>query len=129
MNNPQAQARQRALLILQVQAGQLSVTEAARQLGLSRKSYYQWQERALTALLAALEQQPPGRPPKASDPEKEQLRQQVEQLEQKVHELEQVMELRQIVQQLQTPRLGSKKNSPSCKPSSHNPPPLSPPPG
>jgi transposase len=125
MNSPAAQARQRALLILQVQAGLISATEAARQLGISRKSYYQWEKRALTALLAATQQQPPGRPPKEADPQKEQLRRQVAELEQKVNELEQLMELRQVVHQLQTGPLQSKKNSRSCAPSSTKSPPPS----
>ena len=46
MNDPkptahqQALARQRAQLIMQVQNGLLSAQEAARQLGISRKTYY-----------------------------------------------------------------------------------------
>jgi transposase len=126
MSTPQAQAHQRALLILQVQAGQITATEAARQLGLSRKSYYQWEQRGLAALLQSQEQQPPGRPPKETDPEKEQLRQQVTQLQAQVTELEQIMELRRTVQQLQAS--DAKKNSRSCKPSSSKPPPPRPPP-
>ena len=51
MNDPKAQ--QRALLIMQVQAGVISATEAARQLGISRKTYYKWERRALKALLSA----------------------------------------------------------------------------
>jgi transposase len=129
MNSPDAPARQRALLILQVQAGQISATEAARQLGISRKSYYQWEKRALAALLQASEQQPPGRPPKEADPEKERLRRQVMELQQKVDELEQVMELRQVVRELRVENLGIKKNSRSCTLSSNKPPPPSPAPG
>ena len=125
MSTPQAQANQRALLILQVQAGQITATEAARQLGLSRKSYYQWEQRGLAALLQSQEQQPPGRPPKETDPEKEQLRRQVTQLQAQVTELEQIMELRRTVQQLQAS--DAKKNSRSCKPSSSKPPPPRPP--
>jgi transposase len=117
------------MLILQVQSGLLTATDAAKALGISRKSYYQWEKRALAALLEATEQQAPGRPQKQSDPEKEQLRRQVAQLEQKVTQMERVMELRQIVQELYEPKLDSKKNSRSCKPSSTTLPPPSPPPG
>jgi len=127
MSTPQAQAQQRALLILQVQSGQITATQAARQLGLSRKSYYQWENRALKALMASLQAQTPGRPPKSTDPEKDQLHQQVKQLQQQVNELKQVLELRQLVQQLQTS--DAKKNSRSCKPSSSKPGPLSRSPG
>ena len=114
-----ASARQRALLILQVQAGQLTATAAARQLGLSRKSYYQWENRALSALMASLETQTPGRPPKTADPEKDQLRQQVTRLQTQVTELEQVLALRQILQQLRSS--DAKKKSRSCTPSSSKP--------
>lgn len=127
MSTPQPQARQRATLILQVQAGQITATAAAQQMGLSRKSYYQWEERGLNALLESQIEQPPGRPPKETDPEKEQLRRQVAQLQLKITELEQVLELRQVVQQLQAS--DAKKNSRSCRPSSSKSPPSSPPPG
>ena len=123
----QPSAHQRAQLILQVQAGQMTATEAARQLGLSRKSYYQWEQRGLAALLQSQEQQPPGRPSQATDPQKEQWRRQVTQLQAKVTELEQIMELRRTVQQLQAS--DAKKNSRSCKPSSSKRAPPSPPPG
>ena len=60
MNNPkpgaqqQALARQRAQLIMQVRSGVLSAQEAARQLGISRKTYYKWERRALAAMVEAL---------------------------------------------------------------------------
>jgi transposase len=127
MSTPQAQAQERALLILQVQSGQITATEAARQLGLSRKSYYQWENRALKALMESLQAQTPGRPSKSEDREKDQLRQQVKKLQEQVTELEQVLELRQMVQQLQASN--AKKNSSSCTPSSRKPKPPSPPPG
>ena len=48
--NPQeALARQRAALIVAVQSGQITASEAAQQLGISRKTYYQWEKRALAA--------------------------------------------------------------------------------
>ena len=60
-------ARQRA--ILEVLAGRMSVTQAALELGISRKTYYAWQERALLAMQAALRDRPGGRPPLPADPE------------------------------------------------------------
>jgi hypothetical protein len=54
--------RQWATLILQVCAGQLTATEAARQLGVSRKTYYQWEARALRSLMQGLRPGRPGRP-------------------------------------------------------------------
>ena len=57
MNQPR-KARQRAALILKVRSGQLTATAAAQALGISRQAYYQWESRALKAMLAALEEQP-----------------------------------------------------------------------
>jgi transposase-like protein len=46
-------ARQRAELILKVRSGQLTATAAAQALGISRQQYYQWEARALQALLGS----------------------------------------------------------------------------
>jgi DNA-binding XRE family transcriptional regulator len=46
-NEAEDLAQRRAEIIVQVQSGQLTATEAARQLGVSRKTYYQWERRAL----------------------------------------------------------------------------------
>lgn len=107
-------SQQRASLILQVRAGQLTALEAARQLGISRQSFYKWEKRGLKALLESLEDQPKGRPPTPTDPEKEQLRDRVEELERKVRLYEQREKLRLMIQQMEEPgRPGSstKKNS------------------
>ena len=69
--DPKVLARQR--VILDVLAGRLTATQAAVELGVSRKTYYEWQERGLAALRAALRDRPGGRPPLPVDPEKEQL--------------------------------------------------------
>lgn len=97
----------RATLILQVRAGQITAREAARQLGISRQAYYQWENRALRALLQALEQQPKGRPKRESDPEKEQLHSRVEELEQKLRLYEQKDKLRALLKKLEESASGS----------------------
>src|SRR5271167_2548440 len=94
-----AKARQRAEVILQVRSGQLTATEAARTLGISRQQYYQWEQRALQALLTALKDQPTGRPKTPTDPEKERLQRRVQQLEQQVQHQEQKEQLRQLLHQ------------------------------
>ena len=65
-------------VILEVAAGRLSATEAAGQMGVSRKTYYEKQERALTAMLEALKDRPTGRPGNPVDPEKEELLEELE---------------------------------------------------
>jgi transposase len=79
-----AQARQRAALILQVQAGQITASEAARQLGMSRKTYYQWEQRALKGMMQGLQPGQPGRPSTQPSREVAQLRRKVQELEQKL---------------------------------------------
>ena len=93
-----AKARQRAAVILQVRSGQMTATAAAQTLGISRQAYYQWEQRALSALLSALEDQPTGRPKTPTDPEKAKLQRRVEQLEQEVQQHRQREQLRQLLQ-------------------------------
>jgi len=107
-----AKARQRAAVILQVRSGQMTATAAAQTLGISRQQYYQWEQRALSALLSALEDQPTGRPKTPTDPEKEKLQRRVEQLEQQVQQQQQREQLRQLLSQWEqrTDLLPAKKN-------------------
>ncbi len=95
----QALARQRAQLIMQVRSGLLSAQEAARQLGISRKTYYKWERRALAAMVEALGHQEHGRPPRPSDPEKEALRRQTQELQAKLQVFEQTARIRQALEQ------------------------------
>jgi transposase-like protein len=81
-------ARQRAELILQVLSGQLKASEAARKLGISRKTYYKWEKRFLAATLEAVSEKEAGRPTQEVDEEKIQLQQRVQDLERQVKALE-----------------------------------------
>ena len=92
-----AKARQRAEVIFKVRSGQLTATAAAQALGISRQQYYQWEQRALQALLQALEDQPKGRPKGPTDPEKQALQRRVRHLEQQVQHFEQKEHLRQLL--------------------------------
>ena len=74
-------ALRRMEVILQDLTGKMTATEAATVLGVSRKVYYEWRERALQGLKTALEDRPPGRPAKEVDAEGEALRKKVLQLE------------------------------------------------
>lgn len=57
-------ARRRCLLVLSVLSGEKPVTDAIAESGMSRNTYYQMEERALTAMLEALGPTPgPGRKP------------------------------------------------------------------
>ena len=68
-------ARLRAKIIMQVCSGAMTAVEGARQLGVSRKTYYEWENRALKAMSDAMENRDAGRPQTAlEDPEKEALK-------------------------------------------------------
>ena len=97
-------SRQRAEVILQVRAGRITATEAARLLGISRKTYYQWEQRALSGMLAGLENRSPGRPstPKP-DLETSRLRQQVAELENRLKVMAEVHELRGMLAEIRPP--------------------------
>src|SRR5574341_1962230 len=105
MNDPtagpdqHALARQRAQLIMQARSGVLTAEAAARQLGISRKTYYKWERRALAAMVAALGNRGQGRPPQPRDPEKAALRRQTEALQTKLTVLEQTEQIRQLLAQ------------------------------
>ena len=95
----QALARQRAQLIMQVRSGVLSAPQAARQLGISRKTYYKWERRALAAMVEALGNREHGRPPSPLDPEKEALQRQSQELQAKLQVMEQTVRIRQLLEQ------------------------------
>ena len=91
-----ALARERALVILQVRSAALTAKEGAKRLGVSRKTYYEWEQRALGAMALALENGPVGRPPMLLDEEKKDLRRRVEELEKKLFLAEKAIEVRDL---------------------------------
>ena len=90
-------ARQRALVILQVRSGALTAKEGAARLGVSRKTYYEWEERALRAMALALENRPAGRSSVPVDQEKETLRERIRELEKKLYLAEKTVEVKEIL--------------------------------
>jgi len=105
----QDKARQRAMLIMQVRSGQLTATQAARTLGVSRKTYYQWEQRGLEGMIAQLQDLPPGRPPTQSDPQIQSLQNQLSQAQEQLEEARQIKELRMSLESLRSTQ--AKKNS------------------
>jgi hypothetical protein len=90
-------ARERASIILQVRSGVITVTEGAERLGISRKTYYEWEDRALAAMAETLENHPPGRPPIPLDAEKEELQRKVRDLEKKLYLAEKTVEVKDVL--------------------------------
>lgn len=95
-------ARRRAEVIVEVQSGRLTATEAAKRLGVSRKTYYQWERRALEGMVDALRDKEGGRPAKPSDPQKEGLQKRLEDLEAREKIREQVDRIRTAVDEAKT---------------------------
>ena len=104
-------ARQRALVILKVRSSVLTAKQGAELLGVSRKTYYEWEEKSLKAMALALENRPPGRPPALMDPEKEALRERIQELEKKLDLAEKTIEVKELLGAYEEFRdKGSKKN-------------------
>ena len=90
-------ARKRAMVILQVRSGALTAKEGAKRLGVSRKTYYEWEEKSLKAMALALENRPAGRPPVPVDQEKETLREKIRELEKKLDLAEKTIEVKELL--------------------------------
>lgn len=93
----QEQARRRASVIMKVRSGQISAREGAHQLGISRKTYYEWEQRALQAMIHAMESRSSGRPTIQVDAEKERLKDQVKDLGQKLLLAEKTIEVKDLL--------------------------------
>jgi transposase len=104
-------ARERASIILQVGSGVLTATEGAERLGISRKTYYEWEDRALAAMAETLENHRPGRPSVPLDAEKEELQRKVRDLEKKLYLAEKTIEVRDLLSVYQTFRAGGAKKN------------------
>ena len=104
-------ARERALVILRVRSGAMTAKQGAQALGVSRKTYYQWEERALKAMALALENRVAGRPCVSTDEEKETLRQRIRELEKKLDLAEKTLEVKELLAAYEEFRdRGAKKN-------------------
>jgi transposase len=90
-------ARQRALVILQVRSGALTAKEGAERLGVSRKTYYEWEDKSLRAMALALENRPAGRSSVPVDEEKETLRERIRDLEKKLYLAKKAIEVKEIL--------------------------------
>ena len=101
-NEQEELARRRAEMIVQVQSGLLTATEAAKRLGVSRKTYYQWERRALGGMIEALQDKEGGRPTKPSDSQKEGLQKRMEDMEEREKIREQVDRIRAVVDDAET---------------------------
>lgn len=71
--------------------------EGAHRLGVSRKTYYEWERRALEAMTGALEDRAPGRPGTPRDEEKKRFQEKITELENKLFVAEKTVEVRDML--------------------------------
>lgn len=102
-------ARKWAEKIIAVRSGQLTATDAAQELNVSRKTYYEKENRALTALAEALRDQVAGRPAQETDEEKEKLQKKVKELEEENLLLRSSLRIRDVMREAEAE--GGKKGS------------------
>lgn len=105
------QARQRAAVVFAVRSGQITVQEGARRLGVSRKTYYEWESRALQAMTEAMEDRASGRPNTPQDEEKLRLQEQVIELQKKLFVAEKTVEVRDMLHAYELQNAGAKKSA------------------
>ena len=90
-------ARKRAAVVFAVRSGQITAEEGARRLGVSRKTYYEWELRALQAITEAMEDKAPGRPSIPQDEEKQRLQDENAELRNKLFVAEKTVEVRDML--------------------------------
>jgi len=100
MKKPVSCARRRAELIMKVRCGLMSATEAAAELGVSRKTYYKWERKGLAGLLASVRDRPCGRSQKPCDSARQQLEKQIVRLQNENTLLHHKMALKDLVSAL-----------------------------
>jgi transposase len=103
-------ARNRAAVVFAVRSGQITAEEGARRLGVSRKTYYDWECRALQAMTEALENRTPGRPSTPQDEEKERLQEEITELQKKLFVAEKTVEVRDMLHAYELQNAGAKKS-------------------
>ncbi len=105
------QARRRSAVVFAVRSGQITVQEGARRLGVSRKTYYEWESRALQAMTEAMEDRASGRPNTPQDEEKLLLQEQVAELQKKLFVAEKTVEVRDMLHAYELQNSGAKKSA------------------
>lgn len=104
-------ARLRAAVVFAVRSGQITAEEGARRLGISRKTYYEWESRALQAMTEAMETKSPGRPNTPHDAEKQRLQEQVTELQKKLFVAEKTVEVRDMLHAYELQNAGATKRA------------------
>ena len=108
MTDQNRKAKLRAEVILKVRSGLITATEGARTLGVSRKTYYEWEKRGLAKMMEALTEKTSGRKRQKPDPEKESLKKENEELKKQLSQLRTRDRIREVLEGDITNLSGSK---------------------
>jgi transposase len=102
----QHSARLRAEMIMKVRCGLISARQAAERLGVSRKTYYKWEQRGLSAMLDGITDQSPGRPVKAVDEDRQGLEKELADARRQIELLNHKLALKDVMIELKLPETG-----------------------
>ena len=103
----QQTARLRAELIMKVRCGLLTARQAADRLGVSRKTFYKWEQRGLNALLGSVTDQHPGRRAHPPNDRLKLLEKQLSQAHREIELLTHKMALKDVLMELKLPQTGA----------------------
>lgn len=104
-------ALKRTAVVFAVRSGQITAEEGARRLGVSRKTYYEWEKRALQAMTEAMEDKTPGRPSIPQDEEKQRLQVENAELRNKLFVALKTVEVRDMLHAYELQNAHAKKRS------------------
>ena len=105
----QQATRKRAEMIMKVRCGLMTARQAADRLGVSRKTYYKWEQRGLNALLEGVADQSPGRPAGPLDDHRQALEKQLAEAMTQIDLLNHKLELKDVLMDLKLPTTGCER--------------------
>ena len=91
---------------MKVRCGLLTARQAADRMGVSRKTFYKWEQRGLNALLDSVTDQPPGRRAHPSDDRRQILEKQLSEANREIELLNHKMALKDVLMELKLPKTG-----------------------
>ena len=94
-------------MIMKVRCGLLTARQAADRMGVSRKTFYKWEQRGISALLDGVTDQHPGRPPDPPDERCQILEKQLTEAQREIELLNRKMALKDVLMDLKLPEAGS----------------------
>jgi transposase len=88
---------ERMVLVMRVETRQVKASDAARQMGVSRKTFYQLALRGRMGMAAAMTPRPAGRPGQLRNPQLEYLLSENTRLQRENRELQQTLRIRELL--------------------------------